>query len=134
MLKNSFLKRDCHAKLFNHNNMIENEISCGTNIVKHRFSKHCSKVKKPTHHPRLLPSKHAKQNSGRARLYSSRGLTGTQLGKMSKSRQKFRFEKFVKMTYHTYACNSLTSFEEEGYTMTGNGNHVTMLKLIYQNS
>lgn len=68
MLKNSFLERDCHAHLFNHNNMIENEISCGTNIVKHRFSKHCSKVKEPTHHPRLLPSKHAKQNSGRARL------------------------------------------------------------------
>ena len=64
MLKNSFLERDCHAHLFNHNNMIENEISCGTNIVKHRFSKHCSKVKKPTHHPRLLPSKHTKQNSG----------------------------------------------------------------------
>ena len=64
MLKNSFLERDCHTHLFNHNNMIENEISCGTNIVKHRFSKHCSKVKEPTHHPRLLPSKHTKQNSG----------------------------------------------------------------------
>ena len=26
------------------------------------------------------------------------------------------------MTDHTYACNSLTSFEEEAYTMTGDGN------------
>ena len=45
---------------------------------------------------------------------------------------KSRFEKFVKMTDHTYACNSLTNFEEE--TMTGNGNHVTMLKLTLENS
>ena len=38
------------------------------------------------------------------------------------------------MTDHTYACNSLTNFEEEAYTMTGNGNHVTMLKVILENS
>ena len=38
------------------------------------------------------------------------------------------------MTDHTYACNSLTNFEEEGYTMTGNGNPVTMLKLRLENS
>ena len=43
-------------------------------------------------------------------------------------------KKIVKMTDHIYACNSLTSFEEEGYTMTGNGNHVTMLKLRLENS
>ena len=36
------------------------------------------------------------------------------------------------MTEHTYACNSLTNFE--AYTMTGNGNHVTMLKLKLENS
>ena len=36
------------------------------------------------------------------------------------------------MTDHTYACNSLTNFEEE--IMTGNGNHVTMLKLTLENS
>ena len=94
MLKNSFLEGDCHAHLFNHNNMIENEISCGTNILKHRFSKHCSKVKEPTHHPRLLPSKHAKQNSGRTRLYSSssrsRGLTGSACSRHSVSQTKAR--------------------------------------------
>ena len=36
-----------------------------------QFSKHCSKVKEPTHHPRLQPSKHAKQNSGAARGYTA---------------------------------------------------------------
>ena len=88
MLKNSFLERDCHAHLFNHNNMIENEISCGTNILKHRFSKHCSKVKEPTHHPRLLPSKHAKQNSGRARLYSSSRSRGLYWQRMQQAQCK----------------------------------------------
>jgi hypothetical protein len=50
--------------LSNHNNMIENEIYHVERIyyssIDFRFSKHCSKVKEPTHHPRLLPSKHAK--------------------------------------------------------------------------
>ena len=34
----------------------------------------------------------------------------------------------MKMSDHSYACNSLTNFDEEGYTMTGNGSHVTILK------
>ena len=36
------------------------------------------------------------------------------------------------MTDHTYACNSLTNFEEEEYTMTGNGNHVTCRNLHWK--
>ena len=37
-------------------------------------------------------------------------------------------KKIVKSTHYSYACNSLTSFEYEGYVMTGNGNYVTWLK------
>ena len=39
------------------------------------------------------------------------------------------------MADHTYACNSLTNFEiGNDTTMTGNGNHVILLKLAWENS
>ena len=41
--------------------------------------------------------------------------------------------KFVKMTDRTCACNSLTNFEYEGHTMTGNGNYVNLLKVSWKN-
>ena len=31
-------------------------------------------------------------------------------------------EKYVKLTDHTYACNSLTNFEYEAHPFIGNGN------------
>jgi hypothetical protein len=36
------------------------------------------------------------------------------------------------MTDHTYAFNSLTNFEYEANTMTGNGNHENFLKIIFK--
>jgi len=38
-------------------------------------------------------------------------------------------QKFVKLTGHTYACNSLTNFQYEVHAMTGNRNQVNLLKL-----
>ena len=38
----------------------------------------------------------------------------------------------MKLIDHSYACNSLTSFEYEGHAMTGNGNHVNLLKLDFK--
>ena len=46
---------------------------------------------------------------------------------MAKTRQKL-IKKFVKVTGLSYVCNSLTDFEYEVHTMTGNGNHLNMLK------
>ena len=46
---------------------------------------------------------------------------------------KNEIQKFVKLTGYTYACNSLTNFEYEGHAMTGNGNHVNLLKLAWKN-
>ena len=37
-----------------------------------------------------------------------------------KIRQKLELKKIVKLTDHTYACNSLTNFECEVHGMTGN--------------
>jgi len=39
---------------------------------------------------------------------------------MVKIRQKL-IKKSVKLTHHTYACNSLTNFEYEAQAVTGNG-------------
>ena len=38
------------------------------------------------------------------------------------------------MTDHTCAFNSLTHFEYEANTMTGNGNHESILKNYFKNS
>ena len=43
-------------------------------------------------------------------------------------------EKYVKLTDHTYACNSLTNFKYEVHAVTGNGNGVNQLKLTSKNS
>ena len=47
---------------------------------------------------------------------------------------KNRIQKFVKLTGHTYAYNSLTNFQYEVHAMTGNGNQVNLLKLGWKNS
>jgi hypothetical protein len=47
---------------------------------------------------------------------------------------KITFEKFVKLTGHTYAYNSLTNFQYEVHAMTGNGNQVNLLKVFLKNS
>ena len=44
-----------------------------------------------------------------------------------------KFKKVVKSTGYTYACNSLTNFDYEGNSITGNGNQVNFLKLIWKN-
>ena len=36
--------------------------------------------------------------------------------------------------FSAYACNSLTTFDYEGNSMTGNGNQVNFLKLIWENT
>ena len=73
----------------------------------------------------------------------SRHPAAAQLDLMSKSRQKSRFKKFVKMTDHINACNSLTNFEEEGnmyndrkrkscdYAETYIGKFIKWLQAIY---
>ena len=40
-----------------------------------------------------------------------------------------KLKKVVKLTGYTYACNSMTNFEYEAHSMTGNGNKVNVLKL-----
>ena len=42
-----------------------------------------------------------------------------------------RFEKFVKLTDHTYTCNDLTNFEYvvPDIDITGNGNYLNLQKL-----
>ena len=52
----------------------------------------------------------------------------------NKTPPKMKFKKVVKLTGYTYACNSLTNFDYEGNSMTGNGNQVNFLKLILENS
>ena len=37
-------------------------------------------------------------------------------------------KKIVKLTDHTYACDSLINFHYEAYAIIGNGNHVNLLK------
>ena len=37
---------------------------------------------------------------------------------------------FVKLTGHTYACNSLTNFEYKGHAKTGNGIDSNQLKPV----
>ena len=49
-------------------------------------------------------------------------LTVAQLGQQAKSRQKLN-QKNVKLAGHIYAYNSLTNFQYEAHTMTGNGNY-----------
>ena len=38
--------------------------------------------------------------------------------------------KIVKLTDNIYPCNSLTHFEYEVRSMTGNGNYVNLLKTV----
>lgn len=45
-----------------------------------------------------------------------------------------RFIKFVKLIGYSYACNSLTCFEFKLNAMTGNGNYVNLLQLVWKNS
>ena len=47
---------------------------------------------------------------------------------------KMQFKKFVKLTSHTCSCNDLTNFEYQVRAMTGNGNCVDLLKLVWKNS
>ena len=44
-------------------------------------------------------------------LAGGRGIV--QLGQIAKSRPKLDFLKIVKLTGHTYGCNSLTNFENQ---------------------
>ena len=44
-------------------------------------------------------------------LAGGRGIA--QLGQIAKSRPKLDFLKIVKLTGHTYGCNSLTNFENQ---------------------
>ena len=48
-----------------------------------------------------------------------------------KSAKKF-IKKFVKLSVHTFACNSLKYFlnKHEDIKMTGNGDYIYLLKLI----
>ena len=59
-------------------------------------------------------------------------IASAQLGQMSKTRQKLRSKKFLKLTGHSYACNNLTNFEYEANAMTGH--RVNLLKLAWKNS
>ena len=42
-----------------------------------------------------------------------------------------RLKKIVKLTGYTFACINLTNFDYEARAMTGNGNQVNFLKLIF---
>ena len=83
----------------------------------------------------LLPCLFTSSRSGKSRTRNfgrRHGLHGlrvvsnchhrsAQFGPMAKP-AKNKIEKFVKLTDHSYACNSLTNFEYEAHTITGNGN------------
>ena len=43
---------------------------------------------------------------------------------------KNKITNFVKLTGHTYVCNSLTNFEYKGHAMTGNGTDKNLLNLV----
>ena len=51
-----------------------------------------------------------------------------------KNMPKIRFQKFVKLTDHTRACNDLKNFAYVGHAMTGNGSYVKLQKLIWKSS
>ena len=50
-----------------------------------------------------------------------------------KNPPKITFEKFVKLTDHTCACNNLTSSEYDVHGMTGNGSYLIIQKLAWKN-
>ena len=74
-------------------------------IVKNRFSKDCSKVKEPTHHPRLQPSRHTKQNSGpRAAIQQKQQRPyWYTVGSFCKKPPKTRFKK-IREINESYLC------------------------------
>ena len=41
---------------------------------------------------------------------------------------------FLSVTHFTYTCNSFTNIEYQVHAMTGNGNQVNLLKLVWKNS
>ena len=75
-------------------------------------------------------SRPAKQTGSLIFLQS---LNGSQLGQMSKTRQKFDW-KSCEIDWLYYACNSLTYFRYVAHTITGNGNDVNQLKFAWNNS
>jgi hypothetical protein len=54
-------------------------------------------------------------------------------GTNCKNPPEITFEKFVKLSGHTFVCNNLTSFECK-VQKTGNGNLVNQLKIALKNS
>ena len=64
----------------------------------------------------------------------SKTVVGTSMGQFEKTRQELDWEKIVKTTHYSYACNTLTNFEYEGCVMTGNGNNVTWQKFACEYS
>ena len=74
-------------------------------IVKNRFSKDCSKVKEPTHHPRLEPSRHTRQNSGpRAAIQQKQQRPyWYTVGSFCKKPPKTRFKK-IREINESYLC------------------------------
>ena len=56
--------------------------------------------------------------------------TTLQVGPNNKKTPKFTIKKFVKLTDHTYSCNSFTNFENEVHAMTENRN---LMKLAWKN-
>ena len=53
---------------------------------------------------------------------------GTKLQKPNKN----YIEKFAKLIDHTNACNTLTNFKYESNEMTGSGNSVNLLNLLFK--
>ena len=51
-----------------------------------------------------------------------------------KTRQKLDCKKFVKLTDHTYASNSLTNFQYEAHSTTRNGFYVNLMKVAWKHS
>ena len=74
----------------------------------------------------VLPCGNAKKAKSFGCYYSA------QLGSIAKTRQKSNLKKLVKLPGYTCACNSLTNFEYEAHSMTGNGNQVNLLKLAWE--
>ena len=54
------------------------------------------------------------------------------VGPNIKNPPKIQSKKIVKLTDHTYACNSLTNFYYEAYVIIGNGDHVNLLKFVWK--
>ena len=56
------------------------------------------------------------------------------VGLEAKNPPKIQVQNSLKLNYHTYACNSLTNFEDQVWTMTGNGNCVNVLRFAGRHS